>query len=156
MIDIIEQHYRDNYRRMFKRLVFRAGTEWDAEDIVQEAYSRALKYFKSYDGKHLDQWMSTIVNNCLREHKNNEKGFATTTYEEDEQEGIPCAYVPNRIVDEVYRLIDTKSEMQQEVLRMSIRDGFNARDISRITNYTYAASHKIISRFNIELKGLYG
>lgn len=155
-MDVIEQHYLNNYRRIFKRLCYRAGTEWDAEDIIQEAYCRAIKYFKSYDGKQLDQWMSTIINNCLREHKNNEKGFSTNSFEEEELEGLPCSYYPNRVVGEIYDLIDTKSSLQIEVLTMYLRNGYSAKDISSITNYTYAVTHKIISRFKIELKELYG
>lgn len=156
LIDIIEQHYLDNYRRLFKRLCYRAGTEWDAEDIVQEAYYRALKYFKSYDGKHLDQWMSTIINNCLREHKNKEKGFSTSEFEEEEFEGLPCEYYPNRVVGEIYDLIDSKSAIQIEVLTMYFKNGYSGKDISCITEHSYVVIRKIISRFNIELKDLYG
>jgi DNA-directed RNA polymerase specialized sigma24 family protein len=139
-----------------KRLSFRAGTEWDAEDIIQEAYCRALKYQESYDGKHLDQWMSTIMNNSLREHKNNEKGFAGPSFEEEEAEGTPCSYYPSRVVGEIYDLIDTKSVLQIEVLTMYVKHGYSAMDISRITDYTYAVTHQIIQRFKNELKDLYG
>lgn len=154
--EVIKKHYEDNYRRLMKRMSFRAGTEWDAEDVVQEAYARALKYFKSYDGKTLDQWFSTILNNTLRDHKNSEKGFAATSFEEEESEGIPCSYYPDRIVGEIYELIDTKSVIQIEVLTMHFKHGYSAKDISSITDYSYAATHQIIQRFRNELKELYG
>jgi RNA polymerase sigma factor (sigma-70 family) len=139
-----------------KKMTFRAGTEWDAEDVIQESYARALKYYKSFDGSNFDRWFNTILNNTLREHKNNEKGLVTTSFEEEEMGGTPCTYLPDRVVDEIYTLIDTKSNVQIEVLTMYFRHGYSAKDISCITEYSYAATHQIIQRFRNELKELYG
>lgn len=95
---IITQHYKDNYRRLIKRMTFRAGTEWDAEDVVQEAYARALRYQDSFDGTNFDRWFNTILNNALREHKNNESGITHQSFEEEEVEGTPCTHYPDRVV----------------------------------------------------------
>lgn len=154
---MIEQHYRDNYRKLVKRMTYRAGTEWDAEDIVQDAYERAVRYQKSYDGKQpLDNWMNTILNNALREYKNNEKGFSTTSFEEDEVEGTSCTHFPDRIVHEINELIQTKSTTQIEVLTLWFNQEYKAVDISRITDLSYSTAHQIIQRFRNELKDLYG
>lgn len=158
MNEVIQQHYVDNYRRLMKRMTFRAGTEWDAEDVIQESYARALKYFKSFDGKkyNLNQWFMTILNNTLRDHKNSEKGFAATTFEEEEMSGTPCTYFPDRIGDEISELIATKSLIQIEVLNLYFKQGYSAKDISCITDYSYSTTHQIIQRFRNELKELYG
>src|SRR5580693_8628936 len=37
--------------------------EHDAEDVVQEAYLRAFKFFDSYDGRDPRGWFLTIVRN---------------------------------------------------------------------------------------------
>lgn len=153
---LIEEHYRNNYRKLVKRMTFRSGTEWDAEDIVQEAYERALRYIKAYDGRNFDNWFNTILNNTLREHKNNEKGFAATSFEEDEMDGTPCTHYVDRIVAEVEELINTKSVAQIEVLTLHFKQGYSAKDVSRITDYSHAASRQMILRFRNELKELYG
>lgn len=158
MNDLIEQHYLNNYRRLMKTFTFRAGTEWDAEDVIQEAYARALKYYKSFTGKpeEFNKWFYTIINNTLKEYKNIEKGVAAESFEEEEADGIPCSYVHDRIMGEVYALIDTKSVVQIEVLTLHFKQGFSAKDISYITDVSYSAARQIILRFRNELKDLYG
>lgn len=155
-MNLIEEHYQANRSKLVKRMTFRSGTEWDAEDIVQEAYVRAVKYFASFDNRNFDSWFNTILNNALREHKNNEKGFSTSSIEEEEElEGVPCNQYNQLIVEEIYEIINTKSENQIEVLTLFFQNGYTARDIGHITNHTYSATHQMIQRFRNELKELY-
>lgn len=137
-------------------MTFRAGTEWDAEDVVQEAYARALKYYASFNGEDFNRWFSTIINNTLREYKNIEKGVAADSFEEEESEGTPCSYYSDRLMDEVYELIDTKSVIQIEVLTLHFKQGYSPKDISYITDVSYSAARQITLRFRNELKDLYG
>lgn len=48
--------------------------EQDAEDVVQESFLRAYKYFASYQGGNSRSWLLTIVHNMcytwLRDHQN--------------------------------------------------------------------------------------
>lgn len=134
---------------------FRAGTEWDAEDIVQEAYARAIQYQDSFDGSNLDRWITTILNNSLREFKNTEKGFATATFDEELMDGVDCSHYPDTVMREIYDLISTKSVAQKEVLNLYFKQEYSAKDISRITDYSYSTAHQIIQRFRNELKELY-
>lgn len=65
------------------------GNNSDAQDIVQEAYLRALKYFDSFHGTDARGWLLTIVRNTsytwLRE---NRMGELTVSLDED---GIDAA-----------------------------------------------------------------
>lgn len=151
----IQEHYVANRFKLVKRMTFRAGTQWDAEDIVQQAYEYALRYYKPDVVKDINPWMSTILNNALREFKNSEKGVTTSSFEEEEFEGTPCTHYPSRVMAEIHELISTKSVLQIEVLNLYIRQEYTARDISRITPYSYAVCHQIIQRFRNELKELY-
>jgi len=76
--------------------------------------------------------------------------------EEDENEGtIECSSYPNHVIREIYELIDTKSEIQIEVLMLHLKQGYSAIDISRQIDCSYAKAHQIIQRFKNELKELY-
>lgn len=155
MHELIEQHYLTHRRNLVKRMSFAAGDY--AEDVVQEAYYRALKYAKSYNPQFsLEKWFSQILNNSLKEHKNTEKGFSATVFEEDDQEGVSCTGMGERILAEVYDLISTKSKVQIDVLTYSCQQGYTAKEVSELTEYTYANCHQIIHRFRQELKELYG
>lgn len=153
----IEKHYRANRNKLVKRMAFRSRSDNYAEDIVQEAYERALKYRKSCTPDQFDQWLNTILNNCLRDYRNVENGHPQDApYEEDEEEGVACPSYSNQIMKEVYELIDTKPLIHQEILNLYFKQEYSAIDISRVTQHSYANCHKVVSRFRQELKELYG
>lgn len=154
MINQIEEHYVANHERLVKRLFRRAGTIQSAEDIVQETYYRALKYHKSFNGGEMDRWISTILNNCLREYKNQEKGYSPVEYDAEE-ESYECPSYVRHVMADVYDLIHTKSAIQIEVLMLYFKQEYNAKSISEITLYSYARCHQIIQRFRDELRELY-
>lgn len=156
MISTIENHYKENRSKLVKKLTFRAGTEEAAEDIVQEAYYRALRYQASFNrGENFNKWFSTILNNCLKEYKNVENGHSASEFEEEEAEGISCTSYPNHVIRDIFTLINTKSAVQKEVLFLYFKYEYPAIDISRITNYSYANCHQIIQRFRNELRELF-
>lgn len=155
LIPLIEEHYRANRQRLVKRLSFRAGSHEDGEDIVQEAYYRALKYQKSFDGSNFDRWFNTILVNTLREHKNAMKGYSTAEYDENEEEAAPCVLMPRRIMLEVFASIKQRPAAQQEILMLFFEQEYTAKDISKILPYSYAQVHQTIQRFRNELKEVY-
>lgn len=148
----IEEHFKKNYNRLLKRLTFRAGTQWAAEDVIQEAYTRAIKYHKSYSGAGLDPWISTIVNNALREYQNAEKGYSHGP--EEEEEAIDNSQFRG-IMRDVYKMIEEKSPVHREVLLYFFKYEYGPKDICAITNYSYSQCHQIIQRFRNDLKGIY-
>ena len=56
---------------------------------------------------------------------------------------------------EIFELINTKSEVQIEILNMYFKQEFSAKDIAAITEHSYSKTHQIIQRFRNELKELY-
>lgn len=156
-VPVIEKHYIANRDRLIKRVSFRIGGNFHgAEDIVQTAYERAIRYRYSFDGDLFDKWFSTILNNSLREYQNIERGYTQVDEDvEEEAESPSCPHFPLHIMREVFELIDTKSEIQMEVLTLYFRYEYSAIDISRITAIPYGTAHQIIQRFRNELKELY-
>lgn len=154
-VSVIEQHYVDNFKRLCKKMGFRAGDQWSGEDIVQTAYERAIRYRNSCDEYRFGQWFNMLLNNSLRDYKNSEKGYTSLDDTEEEATTVDCPHYPDHIVREIYDLIDTKSEVQMEVLNLHFKQGYSAIDITRITSYSYAQAHQIIQRFRNELKDLY-
>lgn len=156
MHEQIEKHYRENYGRILKRMTFRAGGVHQAEDIVQEAYCRAMKYYNELRIEEFDRWFSMILNNAYNDAKRDEIGLS---YIEDEDEPLgleECGLVNRQTRREVYDIISTKSIVQQEILLLHLKHGYSPTDIANVSDHTYANVHKVISRFKAELKSLYG
>jgi RNA polymerase sigma factor (sigma-70 family) len=153
----IEQYYRDNYNKFVKRLSFRAGSIWAAEDIVQTAFERAIRYRHSCDPDRFGQWFNLVLQNATRHYFNEENGHTQIPEGmEDVEEGSDgCPHYQEQIMREIYELIETKSVDQIEVLMLHFKYGYSAQDISMVTPHSYAKCHKIISRFRFELRDLY-
>lgn len=157
MSAVIEAHYKENYQRLMKRLTFRCGTQWDAEDVLQEAYARCLKYFKPEYVKNFNNWFTSVLNNTIRDHKAADRGSLVVSFEEEEVEGLPCTQYPDRVSIEIAALINSKPKQQAEVLNLYFQQGYTAKDIGQVVeNISYAAAHQMITRFKKELKELYG
>lgn len=156
MSELIENHYKENYNRILKRMAFRAGGIHQAEDIVQEAYARALKYHNNHKIDEFDKWFSMVLNNAFNDYMRDEIGLS---YIEDDDEPlglVECGLVTSQTRREVYDIISTKSVVQQEVLNLHLRQGYSPTDIANTTSHSYANVHKIIQRFKNELSTLYG
>ena len=154
-IPSIVKHYKDKRPKLVKRAAFRLGNDAYAEDAVQEAYERALRYYISFHGKEFDKWINMILNNCIRDIKSEENGHALDIFEEELAEGTACPHYTDHIMKEVYELIDTKAAMHKDILSLHFRYEYSPVDISRLTSYSYTNCHKVISRFRQELKELY-
>src|SRR5207237_1449625 len=61
--------------------------EHDAQDVVQEAYLRALRYFDGYRGGDARVWLLTIVRNTCFTWKRRNRASATTIEYRDEVHG---------------------------------------------------------------------
>lgn len=80
------------------------------------------------------------------------------SYIEDDDEplgSIDCSILNNQILKEVYSLISSKDEAPEEILTLHIRHGYSPMDISKITPYSYAQTHKTIQRFREEIRKKY-
>lgn len=62
----IEEYYNSEFENLVKRFSFRCGCLQDAEDIVQEAFAKALAYVDSYDSTlgTVDKWVGAILYRC--------------------------------------------------------------------------------------------
>ena len=152
---LITKHFNESRTKTLKKLSFQVGTPEGAEDVLQEAYYRALRYFSSFDGRNFDFWFNRIVRSCMIDFKHQEMGHTNDEFDEEEAEGTNCPSYPSHVMRQVYELIDTKSEVQIEVLTMYFKHEYSAKDIASITEHSYAQCHKIISRFREELRQLY-
>lgn len=56
---------KESYRKVFSLALRLVGNSVDAEDLVQEAYVRAYRFFDRYDDNlPFSSWMYRIVTNC--------------------------------------------------------------------------------------------
>ena len=127
---MIEQYYKDKHDMLVKRYTRRAGTVQDAEDLVQEAFYRALKYQASFDqSRHeLSTWMGGILNNCLRDFKRYQMGGPEMDYKE-EPVADPDLHWVKEMQGKVREEIEKKSGNLRDVLHLYFNLGYKPREI---------------------------
>jgi RNA polymerase sigma-70 factor (ECF subfamily) len=77
--DVILPHLGDAYR-LARWLV---GNEHDADDVVQEASLRALRYFETFSGRNARGWFLTIVRNTCRASFSRMRRTAADVFDEE-------------------------------------------------------------------------
>lgn len=152
----VEEHYRKNFNKLVKRYQFRAGTKWAAEDIVQEAYLRALKYSNSFkDGLEFDNWFSRILANTLKDYKRAERDYAGLDELDEEDERVEDESYPDKIKLEIQRSIRELPVEIREVVELNLLYGYDMRQIVQIVNMKYRTIDQILQRFKKDLKEKY-
>jgi len=82
--DLFEQTILPHIDAAFNLARWLLNNDQDAEDIVQEAFLRAYKYFTSYQGGNSRSWLLTIVRNSCYTwlHQNRAEGEAVELNDE--------------------------------------------------------------------------
>jgi RNA polymerase sigma factor (sigma-70 family) len=163
---IIERHYRANFSRLTKLMARRLGGDKHlAEEAVQEAYTRALKYFKTFDPevKEFDIWFNTILNNATSQLKAVELHRGVMKDNEDlehiAEDGDKEAKAHwNQLKQKIAEDIDAiDNKTHAEVLRLHFHTGLVPSEICEIVEgVTREAAKKIIQRFRPFVLHKYG
>lgn len=130
---MIEEFYRDNYKRLVSTVAKRLnGDRATAEDVVQEAFAKAVYFFPAYDpqrGK-LSSWFNTIMYNVLSDVHNNKKEHTTDSEEVTVQDvlgdGMNTSDFSNFLVKKISEI---KNAKHREILILFYIFGFSSKEI---------------------------
>lgn len=156
----LEQYYRENFDTLVKRLGRIQGGVMAAEDVVHNAFERAIKYYESFNEESdFERWFSIILSNALKRHQNDVRNQGVTkSIEESEDEIEPI--IPDDIrpilKDEVKRLAQDKTGTRKEVLRLTFEFGYKPSEIVTIVeDVTYRQVTRYLADFRQEVMEIY-
>lgn len=156
--DIISEHYIVNFDKLVKRAKWRVPNHslYLAEEVVQEAYTRALKFFKAYSPERGDfgAWFNRIYNGCVADCIKSENGNLPSFDNIDENlEPFIIdnnAWVPKDMAIRIKEGIEAQKPEVAEVLNMFFLMGMKASDIAECTNQSHANVRQMIYRFRVK------
>ena len=148
---LIEDHYREKAELTTRRIGRYLRNRANAEDVVQEAYTRMCAYWKSYDPEQsMDHWFGTILNNSIKAFFKADmlKGMSDDMPNED-----PLA---NRVfdkieADELMEIINGKSEGIRKILHLYLVEGFTSAEVEEVVPQSASNVRKIVQRFRDEV-----
>lgn len=147
---LIDKHYRDHYRTSVSSLQSKLGGIHNAEDTVQEAYTRACTYWKSYDlSLGLDQWIATILGNCVKDF------IGSIIMNGLVKEDLSALPEPARFdvldyiqAEEVKATINGLPGPMKFILNLYLIEGYTSQEVSDLMEDVSAnAVRKTVSRF---------
>ncbi|MFY0603289.1 MAG: RNA polymerase sigma factor [Flavobacteriaceae bacterium] len=150
-IQIYKAYYKAMYNSAFRIL----KDEFEAEDIMQEAFLTAFTKLDSYKGEvAFGAWLKRIViNKSLTQLKK------STKYQEVKLEVIPNYEVEEQGIDyselkasQVLEKINGLKENYRIVLSLHLIEGYDYDEICQILNYTNENVRTTISRAKKKLK----
>lgn len=155
---VIEKHYAENYKKFVKTILRRAGSWENAEDIVQESYSRALQYTSSYDqSRPFDGWFITILNNTLRRYKSDERKLGMSTeYEEERDEGFVLDDWAGDLIVRISQDIHKQPDPYRDIYRLYFLKQYTPREIVMVLDVTSDTVRSAVKRFKKVLEVKYG
>lgn len=159
MREALEQLYRDNYQSYVKRICNRVGGIHNAEDVVQESFTRALQYADSYDSsRSIERWFSTILQNAQRDFLREQRllGMSLTHDEPDEELSYDKIDDTN-LVARIEAEIDSYEEPHRGILHFLFVKGYKPLEVTHIVpNTNNRAIAMLASRFRKLMFEKYG
>src|SRR6202049_1715685 len=143
-----------NYARWLTR------SEADAEDVVQDAYMRAFKFFSSFRGEDARAWLLTIVRNTWYGRFPRRAGSAVMTVAEEEEDHRADAsldpeaqLIQQQTVEQVRRALEALPTDFREVLVLRELEGLSYKEIAAIVGIPLGTVMSRLARARERLAG---
>ena len=131
----------------------------DAEDVVQEAYLRALRFFDSFRGGDSRAWILKIVRNtCYSWARKRAPGRAEEEFDEtvhtreEKQDDAEVKLVARAESDRVRRALEALPDAFREVLVLREIEGLSYKEIADITGAPMGTVMSSLSRARQRLR----
>lgn len=166
---IVEEHYRDSYDKFVSIARNRLGGNHHlAEEAVQEAYTRAIKYWDTFEGgdKPFGNWIMSILNNVISDIRVQElhRGVVVEAeHLENMSEGEIVGLEHSAMNDQLLRLAEREIEREtspakREVLTLHFRNQLTPKEIEELSSFGMKkhAIQKAIQRFRDGIVAIHG
>jgi len=155
MIEELEQLYIDKRQDYVKMYASRAGNN-DVEDVVQEAFYRALLYA---DNQPIlistERWLSGIMENCLKDLYKEKSNGASMHHTLNEDSAVIEPRYDEGLTKLLLKEIGKYEGDAVQILYLYFICGYRSVDVHKVVGGSYVSARKIISRFKQHLRNTY-
>lgn len=151
----IEQLYIDRREDYVKMYASRAGNN-DVEDVVQEAFYRALLYADRQPITiSIDRWFSGIIENCLKDLYKQKREGSSMHYELEESSALIEPRYEEDLTKILLSEIEKKNGDTKQILYLYFICGYKSIDVHRVVGGSYINCRMAVSRFKSYLRSKY-
>lgn len=155
----VARYYLKNRKRILTQATYRVGRE-DAEDVVQEVFTRLVKYYHNWDKSQgpFDRWVNGIVRNCILVCKKDQRsrGLFISVESIKNKEKIEPSYEDNEpeirdMANRLGGLIRKKKFPAKDVIYLKYILGYTRKEIAEQLNISPKSVSMHLDRFKKEL-----
>ena len=153
----LRHFFATDYDKLVKRANFRVRNFDDAEDIVMDAFRKAVEYWKSYDPekRELGAWFNTILNNSVRTFQR-EKYMKHIEADPDVEIPVEDQEDVRDIYEHIQKdLKEVENEERRNVLHLFFNLGYSYQDIEMISEASIRNARYYVEEFKREMREKY-
>ncbi len=156
---VIERFYTENFDTLRKKMSRAAGGVENAEDVVQEAIYRALKYWDSFRGTTYEEfqpWFMSVLSRTLKDHLKVERMYGCTDKEPEEElvGDQELKLIGKQSYKRVAEVISLKKSPMKDVLTLYFLRGKRPKEISQILDMPNKTIRMCVLRFKEKIDDL--
>ena len=160
MIEELESYYTANFDKLVSYYSHRTGNISDAEDVVQEAFYRAIRYQESYSehARDFETWFFTIARRAFYDLKRDRLKMGMTTLMEEAlvEDTVDMDGYEQKLAGEIEELINQKKDPEhRSILYLYFIRNYKPSDIVNVVDTSNATIRQIVWRFKQEVKDRY-
>jgi len=153
----LRHFFAAEYDMLVKRAMYRVRDFDDAEDVVMDAFRKAVEYWDSYNPemKELGAWFNTIMNNSIKTFQK-EKFMKHIEIEEDAEIPVEDAIEEKDLYDHIQKDLNAVPEDERrDVLHLFFNKGYSYAAIEQIIGVSIRNSRYFVEEFKKEMKEKY-
>ena len=158
----IEKYYIENRRKLIGRITNRVGSNVEAEDILHDAFVKALSAKTFCEVKELDRWFNTIITNVINDYFTSGKKTSDIIIDVknicskalDKKSNVESIAISKEQLGTVDSIIKEYSRpVSRRILYMFLVEGHSVKQIVAKLGVTEPSIWNLIKRFRRELNG---
>lgn len=150
--EVLEQYYTEHFDALAKGAARPFDTPQDGEDVVQEAFTRALHYLPQFnpDKGNFEQWIRRILQNTIRDFLKEKRLKGLSNSEPDEM-GEFISLDDKLLCNELGHKIAKRKQPARDILKLYYFLGYQPAEIAKALGITVFAVNVAVARFKRSL-----
>jgi len=142
--------YDEHVWQVYGFFAYRLGSRWEAEDLTQQTFERALRAWSRYDPERakMATWLLVIARNLLIDHHRARRPAAQDPAQTAEADlGVTLGPETDLgLSAEIASALDTLEDRDRELLALRFGGDLTGPEIAELTGLTLANVQQILSR----------
>lgn len=152
----LTEYYKADFEKLVKRVSRRAGGWHQGEDVVQNAFLRALIYIDNYNPeKEIAGWFNGILMNELKRFNRIERDAGMSHEDEELSDTLEKTVFLGQVTEDIMLEVNAMPEKQREIIRRFVFLGDTGKGIARDLKVNIHTIRKVVQNFYIDVRTRY-